>query len=125
MKKDIRRSTKLLLFIALVLSSKMGIESVLAQDNVQKAATKTPAAPSKVKFRPPPDDAPAGGVRGGSRGSGDSTMTLDVRAPNEPALTTMEQPSLFCFQPKPANARFELTLLQENKAKPLVQFKVE
>jgi hypothetical protein len=40
-------------------------------------------------------------------------------------LTTQEQPSLFWFQSKPAEAKFELTLLQENKVRPLVQFTIE
>jgi hypothetical protein len=64
-------------------------------------------------------------VTGGSRGSGDAAMTLDVLAPNETGMTTLEQPSLFWFQSKPADAKFELTLLQENKAKPLLQVTVQ
>jgi hypothetical protein len=78
-----------------------------------------------VRFRPASDGAPSVRVTGGSRGTGDATLTLDVLAPNETGTTTLEQPSLFWFQSKPANARFELTLLQENKVKPLVQFSVE
>jgi hypothetical protein len=62
-------------------------------------------------------------VTGGSRGSGDSTITLDVLAPDETGLTTQEQPSLLWYQSKPAPAKFELTLLEENKPKPLLQVK--
>jgi hypothetical protein len=46
---------------------------------------------------------------------------LDVLAPDDVGLTTQEQPSLFWYQSKPAKAKFELTLLEENKAKPVVQ----
>jgi len=78
-----------------------------------------------VKFRPPSRGAPATRLTGGSRGSGDATITLDVLAPDETGLTTQEQPSLFWYQSKPAAAKFELTLLEENKLKPLLQVKFE
>lgn len=52
-------------------------------------------------------------------------MTLDVLAPDDIGLTTQSQPSLFWYQSKPADAKFELTLLQENKIEPLVQVKVQ
>jgi len=47
------------------------------------------------EFRPPSRGAPATRLTGGSRGSGDATITLDVLAPDETGLTTQEQPSLF------------------------------
>ena len=78
-----------------------------------------------LRFRPQTTGAPSVRVTGGSRGTGDATLTLDVLAPNETGITTLEQPSLFWYQSKPANAKFELTLLQENKIKPLVQFSVD
>src|SRR3974390_3541321 len=76
---------------------------------------------AKVKFVRPSTGAPSVRLTGGSRGIGDSTITVDVLAPDDVGLTTQEQPSLFWYQSKPAKAKFELTLLQENKAKPLVQ----
>jgi len=48
-----------------------------------------------------------------------------VLAPDEIGVTTQEQPSLFWFQSKPADAKFELTLLQDNKIKPILQVLVE
>src|SRR5690242_10220604 len=109
----------------LLLLNWLGADFAFAAESTDKAAAKPAEAPAKVKFRPPADGAPAVRVTGGSRGTGDATMTLDVLAPNETGLTTVEQPSLFWFQSKPANAKFELTLLQENKAKPLLQVTVE
>jgi hypothetical protein len=89
-----------------------------------KPADKSVAAPtSTVRFRPGSSGAPSVRVTGGSRGSGDSTITLDVLAPDETGLTTQEQPSLLWYQSKPAQAKFELTLLEENKPKPLLQVK--
>ncbi len=92
----------------------------------QGASTDQGAAPkTAVKFRPQTSGAPSVRVTGGSRGTGTASVTLDVLAPDETGVTTKEQPSLFWFQSKPADAKFELTLLQENKAKPLVQVTVE
>jgi len=108
--------------LAALLSCDPGAELALAQNAAQKEATR---APSGVKFRPPATGAPSVRVTGGSRGSGDTSITLDVLAPDDIGVTTQEQPSLFWFQSKPANAKFELTLLQENKVKPLVQVSVE
>src|SRR5689334_6481862 len=104
-----------LLSIALVCSASTSFLS--AQTN----------AVASVKFRPKvkTDGAVPVRVTGGSRGSGDAAVTLDVLAPDEIGETTLEQPSLFWFQSKPANARFELTLLQENKAKPIVQVSID
>jgi len=82
-------------------------------------------AAAGVKFRPKTGNASAVRVTGGSRGSGDAAITLDVLAPDEIGETTLEQPSLFWFQSKPAEAKFELTLLQENKVKPIVQVSIE
>src|SRR5262249_44407076 len=95
-----------------------GAELVRAEDAPAK-----PAAP--VRFRPQTKDAGSVRVTGGSRGSGESQVTLDVLAPDEIGITTQEQPSLFWYQSKPANAKFELTLLQDNKVKPIVQVQIE
>ena len=98
-------------------------EGALAQQAPeQKPATNSPV---KVKFRPPSTGAPSVRLTGGSRGIGDTTLALDVLAPDDVGLTTQEQPSLFWYQSKAATAKFELTLLQENKIKPLVQVTAE
>lgn len=90
-----------------------------------EAAPKTTNTVAKVKFVRPSTGAAPVRLTGGSRGIGDSSITLDVLAPEDVGLTTQEQPSLFWYQSKPAKAKFELTLLQENKAKPLVQVTAE
>src|SRR5712672_2681700 len=93
--------------------------------SVKPADSSAAAASSAVRFRPGSSGAPSVRVTGGSRGSGDATITLDVLAPDETGLTTQEQPSLFWYQSKPAEAKFELTLLEENRIKPVLQVKVE
>ena len=113
--------SRLLWLVALLLSCSQAGQIAFAADAAQPAA----GASSGVKFRPMVTGAPSVRVTGGSRGAGDATITLDVLAPDDIGVTTQEQPSLFWFQSKPADAKFELTLLQENKVKPLVQVMVE
>src|SRR5262245_3994148 len=107
--------------VALILSWPCG-EVAFAADAAPPRAASTPSA---VRFRPATTGAPSVRVTGGSRGTGDSSITLDVLAPDEIGVTTQEQPSLFWFQSKPAEAKFELTLLQDNKVKPILQVLVE
>jgi len=121
MKPQTHRAGKMPLIVALLLACLFGAE-VFPQPAVQKPATNTS---SGVKFRPQTTAAASVRVTGGSRGTGDTAVTLDVLAPDDIGTTTQEQPSLFWFQSKPADAKFELTLLQENKVKPLIQVKVE
>lgn len=85
--------------------------------------TTTPAAGSvkPVKFQRPNVGLPAVRLTGGSRGQGEEAVTLDVLTPPEVGMTTQEQPSLFWYQSKPSNAKFELTLLQDKQAQPLMR----
>jgi hypothetical protein len=108
-------SARLTSLLAVVLLCAAATNFVSAQTN----------AAAGVKFRPKTGNASAVRVTGGSRGTGDAAITLDVLAPDEVGETTLEQPSLFWFQSKPAQAKFELTLLQENKVKPIVQVSIE
>jgi hypothetical protein len=117
---------RMALYTALATTAAAALFTSQAED----AAPKTKDQPStnvvaKVKFVRPSTGAPSVRLTGGSRGIGDSSITLDVLAPDDVGLTTQEQPSLFWYQSKPAKAKFELTLLQENKPKPLVQVTAE
>ncbi len=121
MKTKISLQRKLLWIVGVLLLSGSGGGAAFGADKNQPGA----AGPSAgIKFRPPTTGAPAVRVTGGSRGTGDAEITLDVLAPDDIGVTTREQPSLFWFQSKPADAKFELTLLQENKVKPIVQVTV-
>ena len=96
-----------------------------SSNSVSKAiSTPKPAASPAIVFKPK-GGLPAARVTGGSRGNGDATVTLDVLAPDETGLTTLEQPSLFWYQSKPAKARFELTLIEDDKVKPVFEVNVE
>jgi len=83
-------------------------------------ATSPAAASMKLFYKPP---AAAGNiparVSGGARGEGIDVVLIAL-VPNHVALTTQSQPSLFWFQSKPAKAKFELTVVEPKKPKPLV-----
>jgi hypothetical protein len=87
--------------------------------------TASPAASSttasrKLVYKPP---APAGNiptrVSGGARGETVDAVLIAL-VPNHVAVTTQAQPSLFWFQSKPAKAKFELTVVEPKKPKPLL-----
>src|SRR5437764_571379 len=111
------------LLAALFLSSTF-ICAQTPKKNAPPTVTANPA-PGAIVYKPAAGSALGARVTGGSRGSGDTAVRLDVLAPDETGLTTEEQPSLFWYQSKPAQASFELTLLEENKVKPLLQVKMD
>jgi hypothetical protein len=122
MKTQTHRADKMLWTLAVLLVCRFGVENVFAQPAAPKPAV---SSSSGVRFRPQTTGAASVRVTGGSRGTGDAAIALDVLAPDDIGTTTQEQPSLFWFQSRPAEARFELTLLQQNKVKPLIQVKAE
>ncbi len=58
---------------------------------------------------------------GGSRGPGVKVPSIYVLAPNHTGLTSRAQPSLFWYQSGPASTRFELTVIEPKKPKPVLQ----
>jgi len=141
MKTPIHRAGRMSLILVLLLAGHFGAEPGFAQPAVTKLSTNATAslkfrpqttgmASVRVTggsrgFRPPTTGAETVRVTGGSRGTDIATITLDVLAPDDVGLTTQEQPSLFWYQSQPADAKFELTLLQDKQIKPLVQVKVD
>src|SRR5687768_15026805 len=111
---------RFLVFVAVLLACRFGVEEASAQPAANRSAASA-STNASVRFRPPTSGAASVRVTGGSRGTGDAAVTLDVLAPDDVGTTTREQPSLFWYQSKPAPAKFELTLLQEKTIKPLVQ----
>jgi hypothetical protein len=122
MKTNINQSRTLLCLAAVLLASHSSWEAAFGADAPKQSTTN---AIVRIKFRPATTTAPSVRVTGGSRGTGDATVTLDVLAPDDVGITTQEQPSLFWYQSKPAAAKFELTLIQENKVKPILQVLAE
>jgi len=91
--------------------------------NAAAAPATPPVAVSAMPVYHPPDV--SGGVLpirvgGGSRGGASDGVTVEVLVPDQIALTSQEQPSLYWYQSKAAKTRCEVTLTQPKKAKPLL-----
>jgi hypothetical protein len=86
-----------------------------------------PSAPHHLVFHPVAVD--SGGVApiqvgGGSRaGIAGSDITVEVLTPDQIALTTQAQPSLYWYQSKSTEAQCEVTLTEPKVAKPLLVLK--
>ncbi len=93
---------------------------------VASAAPLTPEPMPKAPiYRPPLGDAPKTRVDGHVRGTDDAALTLTVLSPEHVGLTTREQPSLYWFQSKAVNTRFELTIVEKNATKPVLEAKFD
>jgi len=79
-----------------------------------------PTASEKLFYKPPAasGNIPAR-VSGAARGQAVDAVLIAL-VPNHVALTTQAQPSLFWFQSKPAKGKFELTVVEPKKPKPLL-----
>jgi len=76
---------------------------------------------SVLAYRPPMRGAPASRVGGGSRGVGDAALELSVLAPDHTGLTTHSQPTLYWYISKPANARLDVTVIDDKEIDPLLE----
>jgi len=119
------RFSGLLAVISIPFSTLLGqnTPSPAASPTVAASPALSPSAkapPSKLLYKPP---AAAGNiparVSGGARGEAVDAVLIAL-VPNHVALTTQAQPSLFWFQSKPAKAKFEVTVVEPKKPKPLL-----
>lgn len=72
-------------------------------------------------YRPPMRGAPASRVGGATRGTGDASLELSVLAPDHTGLTTRHQPTLYWYLSKPANARLDVTLINDEEIDPVLE----
>jgi hypothetical protein len=102
--------------------------SASAQTNTFSATappdtTAAPVVPHHIVFHPVASDdgsvAPIQ-VGGGSRGGPDIGLTLEVLVPNQIALTTQAQPSLYWYQSAAAKTQCEVTVTEPKNPKPLL-----
>lgn len=120
-----------LLVSSLVLAA--SLTPVLAQTNAASpspspaaAPAPAPAAPKLLIFHAPAGD--SGGVLpirvgGGSRGGAADDLSVEVLVPDQVALTTQAQPSLYWYQSKAANTRCEVSVTEPKNPKPLLMLK--
>jgi uncharacterized protein DUF928 len=71
-------------------------------------------------YSPPSRGAPGGRIGGGTRG-GQNVFVLSVLAPDHSAFTTTEQPSLYWFISKPTSLPVELTVMDPQGIKPILE----
>ena len=75
-------------------------------------------------YKPPLRGAPAGRLGGGTRGVGQGSLTVSVLVPDHPGLTSQEQPSLYWFLSQPTSYPLELTVIEAQAAKPLLETRI-
>lgn len=75
-------------------------------------------------YKPRHPDAPKVRVDSRVRGAGDTMLSLTVLSPQHVGLTTKAQPSLFWYQSKARRTRFELTITEGKKPKPVLEMQI-
>jgi hypothetical protein len=73
------------------------------------------------EYKPPMRGAPASRVGGGTRGVGDDSPRVIVLSPDHTGLTVSEQPSLYFFVSRPAKAKLEVTVINDQSVQPLLE----
>ena len=107
----------------LLLTLILALFSTLLSAEESTGVTAMQSSPGATGFvyRPPVRGAPASRVGGGSRGVGDITLELSVLAPDHTGLTTKSQPTLYWFISKPANARLDVTVINDEDIDPVLE----
>lgn len=72
-------------------------------------------------YNPPSRGAPGGRIGGGTRGGGQNVFVLSVLAPDHSGFTTSEQPSLYWYISKPTSLPIELTVMDPQGVKPILE----
>lgn len=86
------------------------------------AVSKGAKKPDKLLYKPPLRGAPAGRVGGGTRGTTErESFSLQVLVPDHAGLTVSDQPALYWFISKPTTHSVELTVIERNAVKPLIE----
>jgi len=88
--------------------------------------TPVAAPPKLLIFHPPSDvtgDVMPTRVGGGSRGGPKDNLSVQVLVPDQVALTTQDQPSLYWYQSKAVKTQCEVTVTEPKNPKPLLSLK--
>jgi Domain of Unknown Function (DUF928) len=75
-------------------------------------------------YKPPLGGGRQGRVEGGARGAPDRAVLLAVLTPDEPGLTTKEQPSLYWYISQPTTFPIEVTVTENQAVKPLLEARI-
>jgi hypothetical protein len=89
---------------------------------VQVVAAPVVTSPAKVVYKPPLRGTPAGRVGGGTRGATErESFSLLVLAPDHVGYTVREQPCLYWYISKPTTLPVEVTIIERNGVKPVLE----
>lgn len=91
---------------------------------VQAQSTKPATAPGMPQYKPPKRGAPTGRVAGGTRGPGREVFVFSVLAPDHTGLTISEQPSLYWFISSSTTLPVELTVMDPQATKPILETRI-
>ncbi|HET9491883.1 MAG TPA: DUF928 domain-containing protein [Methylomirabilota bacterium] len=80
-----------------------------------------PTTASQPVYKPPRRGAPGGRVGGATRGHGAGTTTVAVLVPDHTGLTVQEQPTLYWFLSTPTTLPIEVTLIEANAVRPMLE----
>ena len=120
-----RGKVALILIMTVLPMSAWGAEEKNSQNKpaaVQVIAAPVVALPVKVVYKPPLRGTPAGRVGGGTRGATErESFSLLVLAPDHIGYTMREQPCLYWYISKPTAHEVELTVIERNGVKPLLE----
>jgi uncharacterized protein DUF928 len=116
------RNTLLPIALALVLMTPPPLDAQQKPPDARASDAKATAVP---EYKPPMRGAPGGRVGGGTRGTGREAFILSVLAPNHTGLTTSPQPVLYWFISSPSSLPVELTVVDPQKADPLVELQIK
>ena len=103
------KSTRTLVWFCVAVLSLGSASSVLAADG------------NAPVYQPPKRGAPGGRVGGASRGTQRDVFVLSVLAPDHSGLTTREQPSLYWFISNSTSLPVELTVMDPQGIKPILE----
>jgi Domain of Unknown Function (DUF928) len=92
-----------------------------SDQNLKDQSKKTEAPASVPVYTPPKRGAPGGRVGGGTRGIQREVFILSVLAPDHSGFTTSEQPSLYWFISSWTSLPVELTVMDPQGIKPILE----
>jgi hypothetical protein len=92
-----------------------------SDQNLKDQSKKTDSLANVPVYTPPKRGAPGGRVGGGTRGIQREVFLLSVLAPDHSGLTISEQPSLYWFISSSTSFPVELTVMDPQRVKPILE----
>jgi hypothetical protein len=92
-----------------------------SDQNLKDQSKKTESSAAVPVYTPPKRGAPGGRVGGGTRGFQREVFLLSVLAPDHSGFTTSEQPSLYWFISSSTSFPVELTVMDPQGVKPILE----